>query len=152
MIARAATAVALVTLAFGASAQQPGAGAFKGKVKPGLYEDKIEVAVPGEKDKRTMTRQRCATDKDIETLAEESDASCKTSNFRMAGDKATFVIACKGAQEMSSNVQVTMNATGYVTESTATMTAPGKAPMTVKQVVASRYVGACPAAAPAGKK
>lgn len=151
MIARAAAA-ALAALAFGAHAQQPGSGAFKGKVKPGLYEDKIEVTVPGEKDKRAMTNQRCATDKDIETLAEESDASCKTSNFRMAGDKATFTIACKGAQEMSSNVLITLNATGYVTESTATMKAPGKAPMTVKQVVASRYVGACPTAAPAGKK
>ena len=134
---------ALAAVAVSAAEQQP-AGAFKGKVKPGLYENRVELDMGTKDGKKVSTAQRCLTDADIDKLALESNASCKTTDFKIAGDTATFRVTCKGVQEMVSDVEIAYNAKGYVTSSTGTMKAAGSAPVKMSQLVVSRYLGACP--------
>ena len=150
---RRALVLAGLVAAFGASAQQP-APPLKGKIKPGLYEMKIEAdmgtmpGVPAEQKKQVSTRQQCLTAADVDKLTEESAPNCKTSGLKTLADGATFRVTCTGGQEMTADVRINYSNVGYVTESKVSMKPAKDAPVaTMSQRVTSKYVGACPAAA-----
>ena len=157
MISRKLAVVSLAALSFAASAQQPTpALSFKGKVKPGLYEQKVDVdmgnmpGVPPDQKKQTSTRQQCLTDAEVDKLAEESNPACKTTDFKMTATGASFKVTCTGNPSMTSVVTMAFTATGYVTESKATLKPPGAAEaVTVSQRSTSKFLGPCPAKAPA---
>jgi len=151
---RGALVLAGLALSFGASAQQP-APPLKGKIKPGLYEVKTEAdmgtmpGVPADQKKQVSTRQQCLTAAEVDKLTEESAPNCKTSGLKMLADGATFRVTCTGAQEMTADVRINYTNAGYVTESKVSMKPAKYAPAaTMSQRVTSKYVGACPAAAP----
>lgn len=157
MISRNLAFASLAALSLAAAAQQPApAPSFKGKVKPGLYEQKVEVdmgnmpGVPPAQRKQSQTRQQCLTDAEVDKLAEESNPACKTTDFRMTATGANFKVTCTGNPPMTSIVTMAFTATGYVTESKATLKPPGaNEPVTVTQRSTSKFLGPCPAAAPA---
>jgi hypothetical protein len=143
---------ALLLAAGAAGAQAPAGptGAFKGKVKPGYYDVRSEVLMPGAKSPQVSTRKFCLTDAEIDKLAEESNPSCKTTNFKMAAAGANFRIECKGAQEMIADVAIALAADQYVVDSKIAMKqAADAAPVKLSQRVVNKYVGACPAPAKA---
>lgn len=145
-------ALLLAATAAGAQAQGP-TGAFKGKVKPGLYETRNEVLLPGAKEPQVSTRQVCLTERDVDTLAEESNPACKTTQFKMAKDTATFKVSCANDQQsMTSDVTIAYSDAGYKMASKVQMTPKGGKPAQVSQTSVSKYIGPCPTAAPAAKK
>jgi Protein of unknown function (DUF3617) len=161
MTSRNLALASLAALSLAATAQQPApAPSFKGKVKPGLYEQKIDVdmgnmpGVPAAQKKQSTTRQQCVTDAEVDKLAEESNPACKTTDFRMTATGASFKVTCTGNPSMTSTVTMAFTATGYVTESKATMKPPGASEaVTVSQRSASKFLGPCPApSSPAPKK
>src|SRR5438132_12431774 len=98
-------------------AQQPPKDLFKGKVKPGRYEDKVEMdmsAVPGVpkgQGKESRTSQRCLTQQEIEKGFFAGEKGCESSNFRMSGDVATFTTVCKkGADTQTVEMRIASTA------------------------------------------
>lgn len=154
MTARIFAAAALAAVSLAASAQQPAASpSFKGKVKPGLYESKIDVdmgnmpGVPADKRKQSQTRTQCLTDAEVEKLAEESSSACKTQDLRMTATGASFKVVCSGNPSMTSDVTMAFTPTGYVTQSKATLKpAGGGEAVTMSQRATNKYLGPCPPA------
>jgi hypothetical protein len=154
MIART-LAFATLAAALAASAQQPPpASPFKGKVKPGLYEAKIEIdmgnmpGVPPDQKKQSTTRQQCLTDAEIDKLAEEANPACKTTDFRVTATGASFKVTCTGNPSMTSAVTIAFTPNGYMTQSKATLKPPGASePVTVSQRSTNKLLGPCPAPA-----
>jgi Protein of unknown function (DUF3617) len=159
MISRNLALASLAALSFAAAAQQPAPStSFKGRVKPGLYEQKVEVdmgnmpGVPADQKKQSMTRQQCLTDADVDKLAEESNPACKTTDFRMTATGASFKVTCTGNPSMNSVVTMAFTPTGYMSESKATLKPAGATePVTVMQRSTSKFLGPCPPPAPAKK-
>ena len=133
----------------GAWGQAP-KGAFKDKVKPGLYEVRTEAdmgnmpGVPPDKKKQVTTRKECITAASMDSFTEEKDRNCQTRDFRMTGGNASFQVVCKGNGEMTSNVTMTFKPSGYVTDSKVTMKPASGPAINLSQHAESKYLGPCP--------
>ena len=128
---------------------------FKGKMKEGMYETRIEMdmgqvpGMPPGMGKQNFTHQHCVSDKDIDkgTFSKGRDGkggpneSCEVKNMKMSGNTATYTMECS-KPKMSADNKITFNGNGYVMDMKMTMD-HGGGPMTMNQHMESRYVGPC---------
>lgn len=127
--------------------------ALKGKVKPGLYEMKMETDMSGNPNippqyaRQSMTMQHCVSEQDLEKGDAFSrgrdgkgpDPKCEIRDMKMSGNSATYTMVCP---KMQADAKMTFNASGYVMDMKMTMDQGGR-PMTVSQHMESRLVGPC---------
>ncbi len=150
MIRGGALAVALATLTISAFAADNPFAAFKGKMKPGMYETQIEVDMsqvpgmpPGE-GRKVATQQHCVTPEQIERGGisrgrPADDEKCKVRGFMMSGDVASYSMACP---DITADVQMTFAAGGYRMAMKSTLEKDGKK-VEVTQRMQGRYLGPC---------
>ena len=123
---------------------------FKGKMKPGQYEVKMDMEIPGlpaGMGKQSMTMQNCVTEQDIETGTvgkkdEKSPDNCEVKNFKMSGNTASYTMECKGDMQMTSDNTITFRDNGYTMTSKAAMKQGGQV-MNMSQKMDGRYIGPC---------
>jgi hypothetical protein len=126
---------------------------FKGKMKPGLYEMKMDMDMSGNPNippqyaKQTHTMQHCVTEDDIERGSAFSrgrdgkgqDPKCEIKDMKVSGNSASYTMSCP---KMTGDAKMTFNGSGYAMDMKMTMDQAGK-PMTMTQHIESRYVGPC---------
>lgn len=126
--------------------------AFKGKMKEGLYDYKMEMdmgqmpGMPGGAGKRDMSFQHCLTAEDINQGRMGRDGKmpedCQVKNFKMSGNSASYTMACKGKSEMTTDNHITFTPDGYKMDMNLVMNEAGHS-MSMTQHVESHYVGPC---------
>jgi hypothetical protein len=126
---------------------------FKGKMKEGMYETKMEMdmgqmpGMPAGMGKQAHTFQNCVTAEDIEKgkVGKGKDGkgmdNCEVKNFSMSGNTANYTTVCK-SPEMTADSKITFTGDGYNMDMKMAMNRNGKA-MNVTQHMESRYVGPC---------
>jgi len=136
-----------------AAAAQSDMKALASKIKPGLYEYKIEMdmgAIPGAPKgmgKQTMTMQHCLTAQDIEggqlgRKDPNDKTDCKMSDMKVSGNTANYKFACKGEMQMTSDNTITFVPDGYRMQSKMSMNSGGQT-MNMVHNSQARYLGAC---------
>jgi hypothetical protein len=126
--------------------------AFKAKMKPGLYEMKMDMDMSGNPNippqyaKQSHTMQHCVTEQDLEKGAfsrgrdgKAPDSSCEIKDMKMSGNNASYSMICP---KMKADAKMTFSGSGYTMDMKMTMD-QGGAPMTVNQHMESKYVGPC---------
>jgi hypothetical protein len=126
--------------------------AFKGKMKPGMYETKVEMdmgAIPGMPpgmSKHSSTHQHCVTEKDIEDGGigksnKKDQGDCEIKDVKMSGNSATYRMECpKG--KMTGDSKITFTGSGYTMDTNMVMEQGGQK-MNMKQHSEGKYLGAC---------
>jgi hypothetical protein len=147
--AGAALAFAAFLTSGPAWAQKPPADLFKGKLKPGLYEDRVEVdmtgvpGIPKEHAKQSQTTQRCMTPEELNKGLGEDERGCETTGFKMMGDTASFTTTCKkGNETQIAEIKLTTTAQGMKSELKSTMKQGGQTSTSTMRSE-SRYLGPC---------
>ena len=151
---RLLAATCLAAVAGSAWADNP-FDAFKGKMKEGLYEYKTEVGMgqmpgmPAGAGKQNMSFQHCITAEDIEKgrmgrsgRDGKMAPDCEVKNFKMSGNSASYTMACKGQNNMTSDNKIIFTADGYKMDMNMVMNQAGQS-MKMSQHVESRYLGPC---------
>ena len=134
---------------------------LKGKIKPGLYEYKMQMdmgqvaGMPPGMGKQTHTMQHCVTDQDIEkgTMGrgdrDRMPKNCEVKDFKMSGNTASYTMVCKGSSEgkgppmdMTADNRITFRDGGYDMDMKMAMNQGGH-PMNMTQHMEGRYLGAC---------
>jgi hypothetical protein len=126
--------------------------AFKGKMKPGLYEMKMDMDMSGNPNippqyaKQSHTVQHCVTEQDVEKGAfsrgrdgKAPDSSCEIKDMKTSGNTATYSMVCP---KMKADTRMTFTDAGYTMDMKMTMDQGGGA-MTMNQHMESRLVGPC---------
>jgi hypothetical protein len=126
--------------------------AMKGKVKPGLYNYKMEMdmgqvpGAPAGMGKQTMNMQHCLTPQDLEkgelTAKKEMPKDCKISDFKMSGSTASYRVACTGEFKMASDNVITFVGDGYRMAMKMQMDQGGQK-MNMAQNIEAKYAGPC---------
>ena len=120
---------------------------FKGKMKPGMYEVKMDMempGMPGNMGKQSMTMKNCVTEKDIENGKmgkDDKKDGCEVKNFKMSGNTASYTATCK-EPPMTSDTTITFRDDGYTMSSKTNMTQGGQT-MQMSHKMDGRYVGPC---------
>jgi hypothetical protein len=129
---------------------------FKGKMKEGMYEYKMEMDMgqmpgmpPGMSPKQNMSFQKCLTAQDIEKGEMGRGArdgkmpeNCEVRNFNMSGNTATYTMECKGERPMKADNKITFASDGYKMDMKMQMTQGGQA-MNMAQHMEAKYLGPC---------
>ena len=127
---------------------------FKGKMKEGMYEYKMEMdmgqipGMPPGMGKQNHTFQKCLTAKDIENgeMGRGRDGkapeNCEVKNFKMSGNTATYTMACKAPHEMTADNKITFADNGFQMDMKMAMNQGGHV-MNMNQRMESRYLGPC---------
>ena len=119
---------------------------FKGKMKPGLYEYKMEMQMPGmPAGIGNHTMQHCVTDKDIEggDFARDKQAkNCEIQDMKVSGNTASYKMVCKGDHPMTADTKMTFRDNGFVSDMKMTMSQGGQN-VTMNQHLEGKYLGAC---------
>jgi len=129
--------------------------AFKGKMKPGMYEYKIEMdmgqmpGMPAGMGKQNMGFQKCVTEEDIAKgnmnrgpRDPSGESQCEFKNFKMSGNTASYSMVCKGRSNMTADMVMTFVGDGWKGDMTMNMDREGRQ-MTMKQHMETKYLGAC---------
>lgn len=130
--------------------------AFKGKMKEGQYEMKMDMEMPGMPagmGKQSHTMTHCVTKEDIEKgqmgKGGKKDAmpeNCEVKDMNMSGNTATYKVVCKGGKnnqpDMTTDNKVTFRDNGYTMDMKMSMNQGGQV-MNMNQHMESRYMGAC---------
>lgn len=152
---KTALVLAAAIAATGALAQSP-ADAMKGKMKPGLYNYKMEMdmgqvpGMPAGMGKQTMNMQHCVTPKDIEQgqvgkgRDSKGPSNCEMQDFKMSGNTATYRMVCKGEGAMTADNKITFVPDGFDMTMKMAMDRGGQK-MNMTQNMQGRYAGPCPA-------
>ncbi len=148
-------AVAGMTICAVASAADNPFSQFKGKMKPGLYEYRMEMDMSGMKGmppgmgKMTPPPfSKCLTQEDIDKgqmgRGREGKASenCEVSNFKMSGNTATYTMTCTKPKKMTADNKVTFTSDGYKIDIKMAMDQGGQM-VDMNQHMESRYLGEC---------
>ena len=133
----------------------------RGKMKPGLYEYKMEMdmgqvpGMPPGMGKQSHTFQHCVTAEDIDkgTVGKGRDnrmpENCQVKDFKMSGNTATYTMACKGSgngkgppMDMTSDNRITFRDGGYDMDMKMAMDQGGRM-MNMTQHMQGRLVGPC---------
>ena len=122
---------------------------FKGKIKPGQYEVKMDMdmpGMPGNMGKQSMTMKNCVTEQDIERgrmgRNDKMPENCEVKNFKMSGNTASYTVVCKGENAMTSDTSITFRDDGYSMTSKSSMTHSGQT-MNMSHKMDGRYIGPC---------
>jgi hypothetical protein len=139
-------------LPLGATAADNPFQAFKGKVKPGLYEYRTEMdmgAIPGMPPgmgKQSHTFQHCVTPEDVQkgemSKNDRMPKDCDVKDFHMSGNTASYKMVCTGQHSMTADNRIVFKGDGYDMDMTMDMNEGGR-PMHMKQHIEARHVGAC---------
>jgi len=140
--------LALFATALPAAAASP-FDSVKGKVKPGLYEYKMQMDMPGMPagmKPPPMTIQHCVTQKDIDEggFARGKDprqGDCEIKDFKHSGNSASYTMECKG-QQMRADVKMNFVENGFNSEMKMSMNQGGQV-MNMTQNMQSRLLGEC---------
>jgi hypothetical protein len=148
----------VLALAAGACAAALAAGPedyFKGRMKAGMYEYKMQMnlgAIPGMPPgmaNRETTTQHCVTDQDIEKgrmghggNGKMAD-TCHITNFVTSGNAASYTMTCTQPQ-MTADNKVTFSGDAFHMDMKMSMVQNGHT-MNMDQHMDARYLGACPA-------
>ena len=149
MTLRLPLAAAIVLCAGVAAAQQPPKDPFNGRVKAGKYEDRVEIdmsnlpGVPKGQGKEVNASQRCFTQEQIDAGIAGSQKGCEHSNYKLAGDTASFTTVCRqGGESQTMDTRITVTPTGFRSELKSTMSKGGQS-FTSTMKSESRYLGPC---------
>lgn len=126
---------------------------FKGKMKEGLYETKMDMdmsgmtGMPANMGKQSHTFQHCVTAQDIEKgKMGRSDGKmpedCEVKDMKMSGNRASYKMECKGQMQMTADNTITFRDDGYTMDMKMAMNQGGQ-PMNMTQHMESKYLGAC---------
>jgi Protein of unknown function (DUF3617) len=158
MMLRLTAVAATAAFALAAHAADNPFEAFKGKVKPGLYEYKVDSdmgsvpGMPAGMGKQSHTMQHCVTAEDVQKgemgggrNGKGMRDSCQAEDMHVSGNTATYKVVCKGGQgDMSMDSKIAFKSDGYTMDNTMEMADRGRgAPMHMKQHIESRYLGPC---------
>lgn len=148
------TGACFAVIAVSAWADDP-LDAFKGKLKEGLYEYKVEVdmsQMPGMAagmGKHETSFQQCLTSEDIAKgrmgrggRDGKAAADCDIRNVKTSANSASYTMACKGSGQMISDNKIVFMSDGYKMDSTMVMSQGGQT-MKMLQHVDSHYLGPC---------
>jgi len=127
---------------------------FKGKMKPGMYEYKMEMdmgqvpGMPPGMGKQSMTFQKCLTQKDIDDggfgknqeRAKRTE-SCDIQDMKMSGNSASYRMVCK-EPKMTADNHITFKNDGFSMDMKMAMEQRGQM-MNMTQHMDGRYLGAC---------
>jgi len=127
---------------------------FKGKIKEGMYEYKMEMdmgAMPGMPPgmgKQNMTFQKCVTAQDIEKgqmgrgdRNGKMPESCEIKNFSQSGNTASYTMVCTNPP-MTADNRITFKGDGFAMDMKMAMNQRGQA-MNMTQHMESKYLGPC---------
>ncbi len=128
---------------------------FKGKMKEGMYEYKMEMdmgqmpGMPQGMRPPPMTFQHCVTAQDIEKgqmgrggRDGKMPENCEVKNFNMSGNTATYTMECKGERPMKADNTIVFSKDGYKMDMKMQMTQGGQA-MNMAQHMEAKYLGPC---------
>lgn len=124
-----------------ASAAQP-------EVKDGLWEITVKTEMAGMPGGApAMTMQRCFTAKDFQDPAAmnrsmDKGAHCRTTDYRLQGNTATWKVLCTGEGAMTGTGTATYSGTSYVMTSKLAMTHGGQT-MNMTTMQTGKYLGPC---------
>jgi hypothetical protein len=147
-----AVAAALASLSLAAYAG-PFDG-FKGKMKEGLYDYKMEMdmgSIPGlppGMGKQSFNVQNCVTSQDIDKGAfgrgrdGKMPENCEVRDFKMSGNTATYTMECKGNTPMKADNKITFVSDGFDMDMKMAMNQGGQV-MNVNQKINARHIGPC---------
>jgi hypothetical protein len=128
--------------------------AFKGKMKEGLYDYKMEMdmgnipGMPPGMGKQNHAFQQCVTNQDIDKggfsrgREGKMPENCEVRDFKMSGNSATYTMECKGNPAMKADNKVTFVGDGFNMDMKMAMNQGGQV-MNMTQKIQARYVGAC---------
>lgn len=131
--------------------------AFKGKVKPGMYEYKTQMdmgqipGMPPGMGKQTHTFQQCVTKESIERGENMGNtdrggkpmpSNCDVKNVNVSGNTASYTMACPAPHEMNADAKITFTGDGYNMDMKMNMIHNGH-PMAMTQHMEARYLGPC---------
>ena len=121
---------------------------FKGKMKPGLYEVKMNMEMPGMPagmGKQAMTMENCVTEKDIEQgqlgKNDQKQSGCDVKDMKVSGNTATYKMVCKDPP-MTTDAKITWRDNGYVMDMKTDMNHGGQA-MRMTNHMEGTYKGPC---------
>lgn len=128
---------------------------FRGKMKPGMYEMKMDMdmgAIPGMPPgmgKQSHTIQHCVTEQDLEKGAfsrgrdgKGPNENCEVKNMNVSGNTATYQMVCT-QPKMTADNKITFSGNGYVMDMKMSMDQGGGHMMNMNQHVESRLLGPC---------
>jgi uncharacterized protein DUF3617 len=136
--------------------------AFKGKMKEGLYEYKMEMDMsqvpnmpPGMKN-HTTTFQKCITHDDIDKgsfgkggdrpgAPAKAPENCDVSDMKVSGNNASYKMTCKdkeGKPHMTADNNITFASDGWKMDMKMSMNQGGRM-INMNQKMEGRYIGAC---------
>ena len=138
---------------------------FKGKMKEGMYEYKMDMdmgqvpGMPPGMSKQSRTFQHCVTAEEIErgkmgkSGNERMPENCEIKDFKMSGNTASYRMACKGTgadgrnakgppMDMTADNVITFRDGGYSMDMKMAMDQGGR-PMNMTQHMEGRYLGPC---------
>jgi hypothetical protein len=152
-LARLLALAAATTSVCAIAADNPFEG-FKGKMKEGLYDYRMELdlgnipGMPPGMGKQNMNFQQCVTSQDIEKgqmgRSKESQVptDCKISDFKMSGNTATYKMDCKGEPSIKGDNRITFSGETFNMDMKMAMNQGGQV-MNVTQKMNARYIGPC---------
>jgi len=125
---------------------------FKGKMKEGLYEYKMEMdmgqvaGMPPGMGKQNMSFQHCVTQQDIERgemgkRDNKRSEKCEIKNFNMSGNTATYTMVCK-EPDMTADNRITFASDGFKMDMKMAMNQRGQM-MNMNQHMEGKYLGPC---------
>jgi hypothetical protein len=128
--------------------------AFKSKMKPGMYEYKMDMdmgnmpGMPPGMGKQSHTFQHCVTPADIdrgEVQRQEgrnAPKNCEIKNMQVSGNTATYQMVCSQPHEMTADNKITFGGDGYKMDMKMAMNQGGH-PVNMSQHMEAHYVGPC---------
>jgi len=124
---------------------------FKGKMKEGQYEYKMDMempGMPGGMGKHSQTVQRCVTAKDLEegnfARGPQHKQDCEFQDVKFSGNTGSYKMVCKGQNPMTADVKMAFRDNGFTSDMKMSMAqGPGGQPMTMNQHMEGKYLGAC---------
>ena len=149
--------IALVALFSGTAIAAGPFDQFRGKMKEGMYEYKMDMDMgnmpgmpPGMAKNQTMTFQHCITAEDIEKgrfgrnqrEGAKREDDCEFKNMNVSGNTATYTMSCTKPNEMTADNKITFTGDGYKMDMTMAMKHGAQA-MNMKQHVEAKYKGPC---------
>jgi hypothetical protein len=121
---------------------------FKGKMKEGMYEYKMDMdmpGMPGGMGKHSTTMQHCVTAKDIEGgdwAQAQQKSNCEFKDVKVSGNNASYKMVCKGEPKMTADTKLTFRDNGFVSDMKMTMDQGGQV-MNMSQHMEGRLLGPC---------
>jgi hypothetical protein len=144
----AIAAIAASCLALPALAQDNPFAGFKGKIKEGNWEYKMQMeGVPGMPAMAPMTFNHCITPQDVDkgTFAQKDGKmpdGCTVKNMKMSGNTASYTMECVKDPKMTVDSNITFGGDNFTMKQKMAMNQGGQV-MNMNSTMTGRYTGPC---------